>query len=95
MSWIIVQPMELGSFRGFLWQGGRVAGDVLNEIAQAHQASPKQVALAWLLRHSPIVLPIPGTSSVEHLEENVAAASVQLTQEDYERLRDVPELAAS
>ena len=74
---------------------GRVAGDVLNEIAQAHQASPKQVALAWLLRRSPIVLPIPGTSSVEHLEQNVAAASVQLTQEEYERLRDVPELAAS
>jgi len=74
---------------------GRVAGDVLNEIAQAHQASPKQVALAWLLRRSRIVLPIPGTSSVEHLEENVAAASVQLTQEEYERLRDVPELAAS
>jgi pyridoxine 4-dehydrogenase len=74
---------------------GRVAGDVLNEIAQVHRASPKQVALAWLLRRSPIVLPIPGTSSVEHLEENVAAASVQLTQEEYERLRDVPELAAS
>jgi aryl-alcohol dehydrogenase-like predicted oxidoreductase len=74
---------------------GRVAGDVLNEIAQAHQASPKQVALAWLLRRTPVVLPIPGTSSVEHLEENVAAASVQLTQEEYERLRDVPELAAS
>ncbi len=67
---------------------------MLNEIAQAHQASLKQVALAWLLRRSPIVLPIPGTSSVEHLEENVAAASVQLTQEEYERLRDVPELAA-
>jgi len=74
---------------------GRVAGDVLNEIAQAHQASPKQVALAWLLRRTPVVLPIPGTSSVEHLEENVAAASLQLTQEEYERLRDVPELAAS
>jgi pyridoxine 4-dehydrogenase len=74
---------------------GRVAGDVLNEIAQAHQASSKQVALAWLLRRSPIVLPIPGTSSVEHLEENVAAASMQLTQEEYERLRDVPELVAS
>ncbi len=73
---------------------GKVAGDILNEIAGAHQASPKQIALAWLLRRSPIVLPIPGTSSVEHLEENVAAASVQLTEEEYERLRDVPELAA-
>jgi pyridoxine 4-dehydrogenase len=73
---------------------GKVAGDILNEIAGAHQANPKQIALAWLLRRSPIVLPIPGTSSVEHLEENVAAASVQLTEEEYERLRDVPELAA-
>lgn len=74
---------------------GRVAGDVLDEIAQAHQASPKQVALAWLLRRSSIMLPIPGTSSVEHLEENVAAASIELTEEEYERLATVPELAAS
>jgi pyridoxine 4-dehydrogenase len=74
---------------------GKVAGDILNEIARAHQASPKQIALAWLLRRSPIMLPIPGTSSVEHLEENVAAASVQLTEEGYERLADVPELRAS
>jgi pyridoxine 4-dehydrogenase len=74
---------------------GRVAGEVLNEIAKAHGASSKQVALAWLLRRSPIMLPIPGTSSVEHLEENVAAASVQLTDEEYERLAEVPELVAS
>jgi len=72
----------------------RVAGDVLNEIAQAHHATPKQVALAWLLRRSPIMLPIPGTSSVEHLEENVAAASVQLTDKEYERLAGVPESVA-
>ena len=74
---------------------GRVAGEVLNEIAKAHQASPKQVALAWLLRRSPIMLPIPGTSSVEHLQENVAGTSVQLTHEEYERLAEVPELVAS
>ena len=74
---------------------GKVAGDVLNEIAQAHQATPKQVALAWLLRRSPIMLPIPGTSSVEHLEENVAAASLRLTDQEYERLADVPQLVAS
>jgi aryl-alcohol dehydrogenase-like predicted oxidoreductase len=66
---------------------------VLSVIAQAHQASQKQVALAWLLRRSPIMLPIPGTSSVEHLEENVAAASVELTEEEYKRLAAVPELA--
>ncbi len=74
---------------------GKVAGDVLNQIAQAHRTSPTQVALAWLLRRSPIMLPIPGTSSIEHLEENVAAASVRLTDEDYQILSQVPELVAS
>src|SRR5438270_358962 len=74
---------------------GKVAGDVLNEIAQAHQATPKQVALAWLLRRSRIMLPIPGTSSGEHLEENVAAASLKLTDEEYESLAGVPQLVAS
>ncbi len=74
---------------------GKVAGEVLNEVAKAHRASPKQVALAWLLRRSPIMLPIPGTSSVEHLEENVAGASVHLAYEEFERLAEVPELVAS
>jgi pyridoxine 4-dehydrogenase len=74
---------------------GRVAGEVLNQIAEAHHASPKQVALAWLLRRTPIMLPIPGTGSVEHLEENVAAASVRLSDEEYERLAEVSELVAT
>jgi pyridoxine 4-dehydrogenase len=74
---------------------GKVAGEVLNQIAQAHRASPTQVALAWLLRRSPIMLPIPGTSSIAHLEENVAAASLRLTDEDYQMLSRVPELVAS
>jgi len=74
---------------------GKVAGEVLNRIAQAHRASPTQVALAWLLRRSPIMLPIPGTSSIEHLDQNVAASSVRLAEEEYERLSRVPELAAS
>jgi aryl-alcohol dehydrogenase-like predicted oxidoreductase len=74
---------------------GKVAGDVLNQIAQAHRASPTQVALAWLLGRSPIMLPIPGTSSIGHLEENVAATSVRLTDEDYQMLSKVPELVAS
>jgi len=74
---------------------GKVAGEVLNRIAQAHRASPTQVALAWLLRRSPIMLPIPGTSSVEHLEQNVAASSLRLADEEYEKLSRVPELAAS
>ena len=74
---------------------GRVAGQILDEIAQVHRATPKQIALAWLLRRSPIMLPIPGTSSIEHLEENVAAASLRLTDEQYERLAGVPELVGA
>ena len=65
---------------------GRIAGEVLNEVAHAHQAAPTQIALAWLLQRSPIVLPIPGTSSIEHLEQNVAASSLHLKAEQYEEL---------
>lgn len=74
---------------------GRVAGEALKQVADAHQASPMQVALAWLLRRSPIMLPIPGTSSVEHLEENIAASSVRLSDEEFEKLAGVPQLVAS
>jgi pyridoxine 4-dehydrogenase len=73
----------------------KVAGEVLGRIAQAHGASPTQVALAWLLRRSPITLPIPGTSSIEHLEQNIAAASLRLEREEYEELARVPELVGS
>jgi pyridoxine 4-dehydrogenase len=71
---------------------GRVAGEVLNEIAQTHHAAPTQIALAWLLRRSPIILPIPGTSSIAHFEQNIAAASLHLTAEEYDKLARVPEL---
>ena len=74
---------------------GRVAGEVLNQVAQAHHASPTQVALAWLLQRSPVMLPIPGTSSIEHLEQNVAAASLRLKDEEYVELAGVPELVAT
>ncbi|MGA9965304.1 MAG: aldo/keto reductase [Terriglobales bacterium] len=72
---------------------GKVAGEILNRVAKAHQSTPLQVALAWLLQRSPIMLPIPGTSSVEHLEENILAASLPLTQEEYQDLGAVVELA--
>lgn len=74
---------------------GRIAGQTLDQIARAHQATPHQVAIAWLLKRSPIMLPIPGTSSVKHLEENVAAASLQLSDEEYQKLSRVPQLAAT
>jgi pyridoxine 4-dehydrogenase len=61
-------------------------GGVLDEIAAMHDATHAQLALSWLLRRSPVMLPIPGTSSVAHLEENCAAATVQLTDDEYDRL---------
>jgi aryl-alcohol dehydrogenase-like predicted oxidoreductase len=65
-----------------------VAG-VLDEVGEAHDASRRQVALAWLLRHSDVTLPIPGTSSVDHLESNVAASEVELTGEDLAKLNEI------
>jgi aryl-alcohol dehydrogenase-like predicted oxidoreductase len=73
---------------------GTVAGKVLDRIGKAVHAKPIQVALAWLLKRSPIMLPIPGTSSITHLEENVEAASMQLTDEEYMELNGVAALAS-
>ena len=54
----------------------------LSEIAKAHSATPGQIALAWLLHHSPVIIPIPGTASIEHLEENTAALDIELSSEE-------------
>jgi len=63
---------------------GRLAepGGALDRAARTHDATPAQVALAWLLARSPVMLPIPGTSSVEHLEENVAATGIELSSDE-------------
>ncbi|HZA11636.1 aldo/keto reductase, partial [Mycobacterium sp.] len=58
----------------------------LQRIAAGHHATPSQLALAWLLKRSPVMLPIPGTSSVAHLEENVAAAQIKLTDEEFDEM---------
>src|SRR5712671_5639140 len=73
---------------------GTVAGRLLDRIAKARQVKPIQVALAWLLKRSPIMLPIPGTSSIAHLEENVQAASLQLVGDEYPELTGVTQLAS-
>jgi aryl-alcohol dehydrogenase-like predicted oxidoreductase len=65
---------------------GKLAGESLHRVANAHQATPMRVALAWLLQRSPAMLPIPGTSSVQHVEENIAAAGVKLTKSEFEEL---------
>jgi aryl-alcohol dehydrogenase-like predicted oxidoreductase len=64
-----------------------VGSPALSEIAARHDATPEQVALAWLLRRSPTTMPIPGTLSLEHVRENLAAAEVELTDADVDKLR--------
>ncbi|KXV56151.1 oxidoreductase [Acetobacter tropicalis] len=61
-------------------------GGIVDSIARTHGATPGQIALAWLLRRSPVMLPIPGTSRVSHLEENVAAAAITLSDEEFDQL---------
>ncbi len=73
---------------------GTVAGRLLERIAKARGAKPIQIALAWLLKRSLVMLPIPGTSSVAHLEENVQAASLQVTEEEYSELTGTAALAS-
>jgi pyridoxine 4-dehydrogenase len=73
---------------------GRVAGRLLERIAKARQVKPIQIALAWLLKRSSIMLPIPGTSSITHLAENIQAASLQLSEDEYLELTGIAELAS-
>jgi len=61
-------------------------GSLLTEIAAEHGSTPSQLALAWLLHRSPVMLPIPGTKSLAHLDENIAAASIQLSDEEFARI---------
>jgi len=67
---------------------GKLAGDgsPLAALAKEHGSTPSQLALAWLLRRSPVITPIPGTSSVAHLEDNVAAAEIELTDDEFAAL---------
>jgi aryl-alcohol dehydrogenase-like predicted oxidoreductase len=82
------EQQGIGFIPWFPLAAGELAepGGVLAEVAAAHDATPGQVALAWLLARSPVMLPIPGTNSVEHLEENVAAAELELTVDEVARL---------
>jgi aryl-alcohol dehydrogenase-like predicted oxidoreductase len=71
-------PLAAGDLTG--------SGSPLAAAAKRHHATPGQIALAWLLQRSPVMLPIPGTSKVAHLEENVAAAKITLSDEEFSAL---------
>jgi len=73
---------------------GKVDGTRLERIAKTHQKTPRQIALAWLLKRSPVMVPIPGTSSIDHLQENLQAAALRLTDEEYRELTGVTKLAS-
>jgi len=62
--------------------------DALDAVAESHDATRRQIALAWLLERSPNLLPIPGTASIDHLEQNVAAAGIELSDDEFARLAE-------
>jgi aryl-alcohol dehydrogenase-like predicted oxidoreductase len=89
------EEQGIGFIPWFPLAAGELAkpGGVVDEIARAHDATAGQIALAWLLAKSPVMLPIPGTGSVEHLEENVAAAGLTLADEELATLEGAAEKA--
>jgi pyridoxine 4-dehydrogenase len=70
-------------------------GSLLDKLAKEHKAAPSQIALAWMLKRSPVMLPIPGTSKVKHLEENVAAVEIELSAAEFAALDEAAKKAAS
>ena len=79
---------QIGFIPWFPLAAGDLAkpGSLLDKIAHNHKAAPSQIALAWVLKRSPVMLPIPGTSKVSHLEENVAAVDIDLSDEEFRAL---------
>jgi pyridoxine 4-dehydrogenase len=84
----VCESLGIGFIPWFPLATGRLAepGGPLDRIAREHDATPAQIALAWLLARSPVMLPIPGTSSIEHLEENVAATRIELSLSEVEEI---------
>lgn len=87
----------IGFIPWFPLSSGRLAGrgTPLDAVAKKHRATSGQIALAWLLRRSKVIIPIPGTSNIQHLEENAAAARVSLSDDDFELLNKASEAVAS
>jgi aryl-alcohol dehydrogenase-like predicted oxidoreductase len=93
---VYCEKESLGFIPWFPIGGGRglKSENVLETAARDHGVSVVQVALAWLLQRSPVILPIPGTSSIAHLEENVAAAKIKLTPGEWKAIDTIAGQAA-
>lgn len=85
------EAADIGFIPWYPVGSGTLDNKTVQQIAEKYDASVYQIALAWLLQHSPVMLPIPGTSSMEHLEDNVAAAMIELSDEDYQALKAIAE----
>jgi aryl-alcohol dehydrogenase-like predicted oxidoreductase len=90
------EELGIGFIPWFPIATGQLAedGGPLDAIAKEHGSSPAQLALAWLLHRSPVMLPIPGTSKVAHVEQNIAAAGIELSADEVQRLEDAGREAA-
>lgn len=96
----VVQACEdrgIGFIPWFPMAAGQLAQEdgPLKEIAADHDATPSQLALAWLLKRSPVILPIPGTSTVSHLEQNLEAAALELSDDEFAALDEAGRSAAA
>jgi pyridoxine 4-dehydrogenase len=82
------EKQGMGFIPWFPLAAGRLTetGSILDAVAKAHNATPSQIALAWVLKRSPVMLPIPGTSKVVHLEENVGGVNIELSDEEFDAL---------
>ncbi|QGZ95650.1 aldo/keto reductase [Terricaulis silvestris] len=82
------EAQNIGFIPWYPLNAGELAreGSILDKIAKAKGAAPSQIALAWVLKRSPVMLPIPGTGKVKHLEENTQAAAIELTAEEFDAL---------
>jgi aryl-alcohol dehydrogenase-like predicted oxidoreductase len=88
---------QIGFIPWFPVAAGKLArpGGPLDQLAKQHHATVAQLSLAWLLHRSPVMLPIPGTSSIEHLEENIGAASIHLSDSEWSRIEQSGTQAAA
>ncbi len=91
------EAQNIGFIPWFPLAAGDLAkpGSILDAMGKKYDATPSQLALAWVLKRSPVMLPIPGTSKVKHLEENVAAAAITLSDEDFMALSEQGKKEAS